>query len=147
MESANQVFKMIQTLMESSAYAKVSVGFSKFRSALSQEATIEQIIPVNKEAFLGVASRSILSSSTIYEPSPEVILNRVIPEAVRLRILYAILESTASEHGARMNAMENATSNAGQMIKTLKLTYNKLRQASITKELLEITAGVESMKS
>ncbi len=81
-----------------------------------------------------------------YEPSRDAVLDRIVPQALSIKMYRAILESVASEHGARMSAMENATSNASDMIGSLTLTYNRTRQAVITKELMEIVSGAEALK-
>jgi F-type H+-transporting ATPase subunit gamma len=81
-----------------------------------------------------------------YEPSRQEVLDRLVPQAVSIKLYRALLESVASEHGARMSAMENATSNASDMIGSLTLTYNRTRQAVITKELMEIVSGAEALK-
>jgi len=82
----------------------------------------------------------------IYEPSEELIWNELVPRHFKMQMFRAVLESVASEHGSRMSAMENATKNASEMIEILTLDYNKARQASITKELMEIVGGVEAMR-
>jgi F-type H+-transporting ATPase subunit gamma len=81
-----------------------------------------------------------------YEPNQGEVLNRLVPQALAIKFYRALLESVASEHGARMSAMENATSNASDMIGRLTLTYNRTRQAVITKELMEIVSGAEALK-
>ena len=94
------------------------------------------------------AARAELSNPVdyIYEPSREDILNHILPLDINVQLFRAFLESFAAEMGARMTAMENATNNAGDLIRELTLQYNKLRQASITTELMEITSGVEALK-
>jgi F-type H+-transporting ATPase subunit gamma len=81
----------------------------------------------------------------IFEPSEEEIISELMPKALKLQIYKAVLESNASEHGARMTAMDKATDNAGELIKALKLEYNRSRQAAITKEILEIVGGAEAL--
>jgi len=81
-----------------------------------------------------------------YEPNAQAVLDALVPQALNTRIFRALLESAASEHGARMTAMENATKNAGEMISRLTLFYNRTRQAAITKELMEIVSGAEALK-
>lgn len=83
----------------------------------------------------------------IFEPSEEEIISELIPKALKLQVFKAVLESNASEHGARMTAMDKATDNAGELLKELKLIYNRSRQAAITKEILEIVGGAEALAS
>ena len=115
--------------------------YSKFKSALSQEPVIQRLLPIespneNKEAI-----------EYIYEPSQEAILADILPKYIEVQIFGALLESAASEHGARMAAMDSATKNAKEMIEGLTLKYNRLRQAAITKELMEIIGGAEALNT
>lgn len=118
--------------------------FAKFQSALVQDVTEQQLIPVplpdvSDDAEVG------LGSAYEYEPSEEAILTDLLPRNVAVQIFKALLENAASEQGARMTAMDNATRNAGDMIDDLTLTYNRTRQAAITTELIEIIAGAEAL--
>lgn len=119
--------------------------FSKFVSALVQEPTGIQIVPVP----LGVADAKGQATDngavTEYEPDEETILADLLPRNVAIQIFRALLENAASEQGSRMNAMENATKNAGDMIKRLSIQYNRARQAAITTELVEIISGAEAL--
>jgi len=83
----------------------------------------------------------------IFQPNQEEIITGMIPKSLKVQLFKAVLESNASEHGARMTAMDKATENAGELLKDLRLTYNRTRQAAITKEILEIVAGAEALKS
>ena len=83
----------------------------------------------------------------IFQPNQEEIINGMIPKSLKVQLFKAVLESNASENGARMTAMDKATENAGELLKDLRLTYNRTRQAAITKEILEIVAGAEALKS
>jgi F-type H+-transporting ATPase subunit gamma len=98
-------------------------------------------LPVDKN----LASKS--STEYIYQPNQEEILIGLIPKSLKVQLYKAVLDSNAAENGARMTAMDKATENAGEMLKELKLTYNRTRQAAITKEILEIVAGAEALKS
>jgi F-type H+-transporting ATPase subunit gamma len=125
--------------------------YNEFKSAIQQKVTVERLIPVSTEVPEGVVgilrkSDSAHYQNYIFEPSTSAILNEIIPKHFKTQFFRAVLESVASEHGARMSAMENATKNASEMIDSLTLQYNKARQASITKELMEIVGGVEAMK-
>ena len=114
-------------------------------SAISQVATAQQLIPfVGEEA---AEQEEATGSSAVYdyEPSEEAILADLLPRNVGVQIFGAMLESSASEHGARMSAMDNATRNAGDMIDRLSIQYNRSRQAQITNELIEIISGAEAL--
>ena len=124
--------------------------YNEFKSAIQQKPVVERLIPVSLEVPDGVVGMVRLSEQDrfkeyIYEPSREEILDVIVPRHFKMQIFRAVLESVASEHGARMSAMENATTNASEMIDGLTLQYNKARQAAITKELAEIVGGVEAM--
>jgi F-type H+-transporting ATPase subunit gamma len=113
--------------------------FSKFQSVIAQIPQAPQIIPVTFEAAAGP------SEFYEYEPSEEAILSDLLPRSIAVRIFTALLENAASEQGARMSAMDNATRNAGDMIDRLTIVYNRSRQAAITKELIEIISGAEAL--
>ena len=117
--------------------------YNRFRSVISQIVTEQQLVPVppppeGETVDLGGAAYE-------FEPDEETILARLLPQALAIAVYRALLESAAGEHGARMTAMDNATRNAGDMIKRLTLNYNRARQANITKELIEIISGAEAV--
>ncbi|MGQ5701407.1 F0F1 ATP synthase subunit gamma [Sandaracinobacteroides sp. A072] len=116
--------------------------YSQFRSALVQEPTAQQIIPVKIPE---VPAATTAGAVVEYEPDEEAILVDLLPRNVAVQLYRALLENAASEQGARMTAMDNATRNAGDMITRLTLTYNRTRQAAITKELIEIISGAEAL--
>jgi F-type H+-transporting ATPase subunit gamma len=119
--------------------------YNKFKSVISQIPTEQKIIPLSsEEEGIEIVKDSISNSVSEYEPSKEEILLNLLPKNIAVQIYRALLESNASEHGARMTAMENATRNSGDMIKRLNLIYNRTRQAYITKELIEIISGAEA---
>ncbi|MGH7805193.1 MAG: ATP synthase F1 subunit gamma, partial [Candidatus Binatia bacterium] len=120
---------------------RVDLLYSRFRSALSQVPTVATILPVTVERKEEAAPVEYL-----VEPDAATLLARLLPQSVEARIYHAILESLASEHGARMTAMDSATSNASDMIFRLTLEMNRARQAAITKELMEIVGGAEALK-
>jgi F-type H+-transporting ATPase subunit gamma len=120
----------------------VYVIYSRFRSALSQVPTVEKLLPV---ALPETESTEQLTEY-LYEPSVEAILASLLPKVAEVAIFRALLEATASEHGARMTAMDSATSNASKMMGTLTLQMNRARQASITRELMEIVGTAEALK-
>ncbi len=123
---------------------EVFVIYNKFRTVLAQEVTRVKLLPLSPQESTEEPEGS--STVFIYEPAQEEILNRILPKNVEVQIFRALLESQASEEAARMTAMENATKNADEMIERLTLQYNKARQASITKELMDIVGGVEALK-
>jgi len=120
-----------------------TIVYNRFQSVIAQVVTEQQIIPAppppeGETVDLGGATYE-------FEPDEETILTRLLPQALGIQIYAALLESAAGEHGARMTAMDNATRNAGEMIKRLSLNYNRARQANITKELIEIISGAEAV--
>jgi len=115
--------------------------YSEFKSALSQELVIRRLLPIESPK-----ESEEEATEYIYEPSQEAILADILPKYIEVQIFMALLESAASEHGARMAAMDSATKNAKEMIEGLTLKYNRLRQAAITKELMEIIGGAEALK-
>ncbi len=121
---------------------RVELLYSTFRSALSQVPTVETLLPVGVEA----GAEDAPSMEPILEPDRSALLGRLLPWFVGVRVYRALLEAAASEHGARMTAMDSATSNAAKMIFSLTLVMNRARQAAITKELMEIVSGAEALK-
>ena len=113
---------------------------------MQQEVILEQLLPILPEK-LDTGKESMNIVDYIYEPEEEVILNTLLERYMTVEVYRAFLESSASEHGARMTAMDSASRNAGEMIGDLTLTYNKARQAYITKELIEIVNGAEALKA
>jgi F-type H+-transporting ATPase subunit gamma len=121
---------------------RVDLLYSTFRSALSQLPTLETLLPIAVEAKHDQAP--VLEH--VMEPDRKALLHRLLPQFVGVRIYHALLEAAASEQGARMTAMDSATSNAAKMIFSLTLAMNRARQAAITKELMEIVSGAEALK-
>lgn len=126
----------------SGASSKVFVVYSKFGSAISQTPTIEQLLPILPG---GEDDEDGADTEYVYEPSPAAILDSLLGRYVDTRVFQAMLEGTASEQGARMTAMDNATRNASEMIDRLTLEMNRARQAGITTELMEIVGGAEAL--
>lgn len=125
----------------------VHVVYNEFLSAINQKVVVTQLLPLQTLSAGGAPSEGAASMVDFkYEPDRQAVLDRLVPQAVNIKFYRALLESVASEHGARMSAMENATSNASDMISSLTLTYNRTRQAVITKELMEIVSGAEALK-
>jgi F-type H+-transporting ATPase subunit gamma len=140
---------------------RVEIVYNRYISPLTQEVTRETLLPLQQATILGEGDEDTLGGRASdgheehddsgkhalveYEPDPAEILQRLIPAYVEISIYRALLESTASEHGARMTAMRNASENAGDIIKDLTLEFNRERQAAITQEIMEVVAGAESL--
>src|SRR3954469_11162365 len=121
--------------------------YNQFRSAMAQAITLTQLLPVAApKRQQQAAEGGFLTPEHLYEPSRPELLEHLIPRQLAMQVWRALLESEASEHGARMTAMDSATKNANEMIGRLSLEYNRARQASITKELMEIVSGAEALK-
>lgn len=134
-------------------YQEIYIAYNEFISAIQYEETIEPLLPLDIEALRGGAEdeegegdEPADISEYIYEPDEDALLANTLPNFVEIRFLQAMLESDAAEQGARMTAMDNATTNAEEMIDDLTLQYNRARQAYITKEICEIVSGAESLK-
>jgi F-type H+-transporting ATPase subunit gamma len=127
---------------EAGEFDVAHVVYNKFKSAISQTVTFQQVIPLEVNS-----NQQLETSNSIYEyePSEGEVLSEILPRNLSVQVYRALLENAASEQGARMTAMDNATRNAGEMIKKLSLKYNRTRQAAITKELIEIISGAEAV--
>jgi len=142
----SNVVVLANRLMEDFAaekFDRIVFVYNKFKNAGTQELTTEQFLPVDLPARDENAVTSDIDY--IYEPGKEQILNELIPKTLKIQFYKVLLDSFASEHGARMIAMNKATDNASDLIKELKLSYNKARQAAITKEILEIVGGANAL--
>ncbi len=124
----------------------VYLVYNEFKSAMTQDVVIEPLLPITPEATSDEDGEASPAMDFIYEPSKVALLDRLLPMYVEIELFRALLESVASEHGARMTAMEAATKNASEMIDKLTLQYNRARQAAITTELMEIIGGSEALK-
>ena len=146
-DSALNVSNKLQDLYFDGKFDKCILVFNKFKSAISQEVTQHQLIPLDVSDSSKEEKENNNDAKAIYdyEPDEETILKDLLPKNVSIQIFKVLLESDAGEHGARMAAMDNATRNAGEMIDGLTLKYNRTRQAFITKELIEIISGAESI--
>jgi F-type H+-transporting ATPase subunit gamma len=140
-EQAEMVAKKIVALFDAGEFDVCSLFFSRFRSVIAQIPTAQQIIPPLFEP----AKETGPAAAYEYEPDEEEILADLLPRNLSVQVFRALLENAASEQGARMSAMDNATRNAGEMIRKQTLTYNRTRQAMITKELIEIISGAEAL--
>ena len=144
--SANMIASKITEMFDNGDFDCCTVVYNKFISALTQEVTPQQLIPFAvPEGPAQEEETSGASASYEFEPDEEEILADLLPRNLGVQVYRAMLETFASEQGARMTAMDNATRNAGDMIDKLTLTYNRARQAGITKELIEIISGAEAL--
>lgn len=141
-EGSTEISQPVMDAFWNEEYDKVVVVYNQFKNAATQLVQTEQLLPV-------VAPESEESSAAadfIFQPSKTELLENLIPTALKTQFYKALLDSNASEHGARMTAMHKATDNAGELLGDLKLTYNKARQAAITTEILEIVGGAEALE-
>ena len=143
-EIANRI---IRTFTEDESIDKVFIVFSEFKSVLSQKPVVEQLLPIsrNTETEGDNASDNRGQAEYIYEQTPTEIFGKLLPKQVETQVYRAVLESIASEQGARMTAMDSASKNAGELIGTLTLNMNRIRQAAITKEIIEVVSGAAAL--
>jgi F-type H+-transporting ATPase subunit gamma len=142
-DEARDIAERILVLYQAGGFDVATIIFNRFRSAMTQIVTAHQLIPFQTA---GEETTSSLAGAIYeFEPSEEEILAELLPKNLAVQIYTALLENAASEQGARMTAMDNATRNAGEMIDRLTLNYNRTRQAAITKELIEIISGAEAL--
>ena len=125
-------------------YDEVVMVYNEFRNVATQVIRAEQLLPL-VPAEVPATAKAEANVDYLFEPSKEEIVQTLIPQSIKIQLYKAVLESNASEHGARMTAMDKATDNAGELLKSLKLTYNRTRQAAITTEILEIVGGAEAL--
>ena len=140
--NAEAIAQKVVQLYESGAFDVCTLFFSRFKSVIAQIPTAQQVIP---PVFEGETVGEVGGAAYEYEPEEEEILDELLPRNIAVQIFRALLENTASFYGAQMSAMDNATRNAGEMIRKQTLTYNRTRQAQITKELIEIISGAEAL--
>ena len=144
LEVSENVKNKISELFESQVIDEVSILYNKFVSAIAQEPTFKSLIPL-EQSESEEDSKETTNSSFEFEPDKNELLEYLIPRNFMTQVYACILESSAAEHAARMTSMDNATRNAGDMIDSLTMTYNRTRQAVITKELIEIISGAEAV--
>jgi len=140
--------KIADAIMEGFAggeYDRVELVYNRFKNAAVQMLTTEQLLPLLPPA--ESADQAVKQTDYIIEPSKDKIIEELIPKAIKVQLYKAVLDSHASEHGARMTAMDKATENAGELLKSLKLSYNQARQAAITTELTEIVSGAAALSN
>jgi F-type H+-transporting ATPase subunit gamma len=141
-ENASKIAEGVMRDFAAAKYDRVIVVYNQFKNAAVQNVINEQLLPIQPPA---KDAGSKMKHDYIFEPTKEEIVLELIPKSIKTQLYKAILDSHASEHGARMTAMNKATDNAGELLKELRLSYNKARQAAITNEILEIVAGAEAL--
>jgi len=139
---AETVADKVTSLFDQGGFDVCTLFYSEFKSVISQVPTAQQLIPASAGSADADTSASAIYD---YEPSAEEILEDLLPRSIKVQIFRALLENVAGEMGAKMSAMDNATRNAGEMIDKLSMSYNRQRQAQITKELIEIISGAEAL--
>lgn len=149
-ESIEVAHTVIERFTEDETIDKVFLIYSEFKSVLSQRAVVDQILPVARTVDetsdeVAVSTPVVNTVDYIYEQTPEQIFGSLLPKLVETQIFRAMLESVASEQGSRMTAMDSATKNAGELISNLTLTMNRIRQAAITKEIIEVVSGAAAL--
>ncbi len=137
--------EFIMNQFKDGKYDKVEVVYNEFKNVATQILRIEQFLPILPPKADDSASSNQVDY--IFQPDQEEIMTGLIPKSLKVQLYKAVLDSNAAENGARMTAMDKATDNAGELLKQLRLTYNRTRQAAITKEILEIVGGAEALKS
>jgi F-type H+-transporting ATPase subunit gamma len=143
-ENVTKITNAIMAGFIKGEYDKVEVVYNRFKNAAVQFITTEQLLPLPKTENADLASKET-NVDYILEPSQEEIVDQLIPKSIKIQLYKAVLDSHASEHGARMTSMDKATENAGDLLKALKLSYNQARQAAITTELTEIVSGAAAL--
>ena len=144
-KSTEEIGKKILNSFYKNDFQECSLFYNHFNSVISQEVKVEKLIPYSESSETDTNNQNNIDTYFEYEPNEEEVLSKILPKNFIVQIYKAILESRASEQGARMTAMDNATRNAGDMIDNLSLKYNRQRQAIITKELIEIISGAEAL--
>lgn len=140
-ENVKAVAQHVRTAFTNKEFDRVELVYSKFKNAATQEFVCEQHLPIPKAKKTGTASLDF-----IFEPSKEVLIQELMPKLLNTQIFKGVLDSNASEHGARMTAMDKATENAEELLKSLRISYNRARQAAITTELTEIVSGAAALQ-
>jgi F-type H+-transporting ATPase subunit gamma len=145
-EEARDISERVLALYAAGEFDVCTIVFNRFRSAMTQIVTAQQLVPFAPPIAEAEAALAALKGAVYeFEPSEEEILAELLPNNLAVQVYTALLENEASEQGARMTAMDNATRNAGDMIDRLTMNYNRTRQAVITKELIEIISGAEAL--
>ena len=142
-DNVSRAAEFIMEGFKSGKYDKVEVIYNEFKNVATQILRVEPYLPIVASA----SEEKIADVDYIFQPNREEIITGLIPKSLKVQLFKAVLDSNAAENGARMTAMDKATENAGELLKELKLTYKRTRQAAITKEILEIVGGAEALKA
>lgn len=143
-ENVKDAAEYVMDAFEEGTYDQVIMVYNEFKNVATQVVQAEQFLPIQKAE--AEADATAADTDYIIEPSQQYIIEELVPNSLKIQFYKAVLDSNASEHGARMTAMDKATENAGDLLKELKLIYNRTRQAAITNEILEIVAGAEALE-
>ena len=143
-ETVREAAEVAMDGFRAGTYDEVVIVYNEFKNVATQVIRTEQLLPLVQVA-APVSATPAANVDYLFEPNKEEIVRTLIPQSLKIQLYKAVLESNASEHGARMTAMDKATDNAGELLKALKLTYNRTRQAAITTEILEIVGGAEAL--
>jgi len=144
-ENVKETAEYIMASFDDGEFDRVEIVYNEFKNVAQQILRVEQYLPIPPIDDEGDGSASDIDY--IFEPTQEFLVKEIVPKSLKIQLYKALLESNAAEQGARMTAMDQATENADEMLKDLKLTYNRTRQAAITKEILEIVGGAEALKA
>ncbi|MDZ7773422.1 MAG: ATP synthase F1 subunit gamma [Balneolaceae bacterium] len=144
--STSEVMREVIGLFKQGSFDQVHLCYNEFKSVISQNRIVEPVLPIDPELLLEDRASRDLKGEYIYEPDAEAILDKLLPLHLNMQIWKAVLESNAAEQGARMTAMDNATENAKDIERDLKLDYNQARQSAITTEISEIVSGAQALK-
>jgi F-type H+-transporting ATPase subunit gamma len=142
-DNITPVAEKLMSEFKSKKYDKIEIVYNRFKNAATQQLVVEHFLPVLPPE---TSAKKKSAADYIFEPDKQEILNELVPKTLKIQLYKVILDSWASEQGARMTAMHKATDNATEMLKQLRLSYNKARQAAITNEILEIVGGAEALK-
>lgn len=143
-DNVGQAAEFIMQSFKDGKFDKVEIVYNEFKNVATQILRVEQFLPIIPPTDQLATANQV---DYIFQPNQQDILTGLIPKSLKVQLYKAVLDSNAAEHGARMTAMDKATDNAGELLKQLRLTYNRTRQAAITKEILEIVGGAEALKS
>jgi len=143
-EMASELAEKLMNLYATGVYDRIEIVYNQFKNAVTQILTVEQFLPIQK--LVSKDAKPAGNVDYIFQPAKEEILADLVPKSLKIQIYKALLDSWASEQGARMSAMQKASDNAEELLKSLRLMYNKARQASITREIIEIVSGVNALK-
>ncbi|PRY89211.1 ATP synthase F1 subunit gamma [Mongoliibacter ruber] len=145
-DSVREISEYVMDAFVTKKFDKVVLVYNHFKNVATQEVVAEQFLPMGGDVVGKASAEEKAESDYILEPSKEYVIEELVPKALKTQFYKAVLESNASEHGARMTSMDKATENANDLLKELKLQYNRTRQAAITNEILEIVAGANALE-